>query len=232
MKSLFNFEEYRKNLAEDLKKEIKEKGFDSARQKLSEEENTAEYYVSNKLKRGFKRGFNKRFEQNANIFTWRREGKDGEELLKQWECVDISDKIPQELKLSIDMQRHNTIISEKQKEQENKKGLEEFEKTAGISRERFDNLINEISKGKYFDKKYLNHAVGPGILGDQSIRHELAYNSLVKGKPFDPNSVIVGGGEASTLFVVPGENYFAFYHTTSNFFWEKSSISLCCFRRK
>src|SRR6266404_3456791 len=105
MKSSFNFENYRNNLAKELIDEHKNAGTNAARKKLDKEKKTLGYKISSSLNQ-VKRSLSKN--ENLDLRNERAEMKSS----VLFEEIDVSDKIPRAIKLAIDQQRIDAIREE------------------------------------------------------------------------------------------------------------------------
>lgn len=120
MKFSFDSEGYRNNLANELR-EKRATDKEGARQRLEEERATLQYKVSEDIKRVKQKIKEKREKKGLETFPFipnpekttleevRLEGSDGIEHLLEVQTIDISDQIPEEVKLIYDIFRLFTL---------------------------------------------------------------------------------------------------------------------------
>ena len=172
MKSSFNFENYRNNLAKELVDEHKNAGTNAAREKLDKEKKTLGYKISSSLNQ-VKRSLSKN--ENLDLRNEHAEMKSR----VSFEEIDVSDKIPKAIKLAIDHQRINAIREELLNKKVNKsidKGDKNFDAqlnaeieaelkkrgvetgTGGLGLLK-ELVVNEITHGALFDSKSFNTVI-------------------------------------------------------------------------
>lgn len=128
MKTSFNFENYRNNLSNEIKKERKEGMHDDARKTLETARSTNEYKISEKLK------------------SWKHESTP--RYPKNMEIIDISNILPEEIKLYIDFKRLKAAgISIPDVERNNElinNFLDKVTNNAFTSKDRMTHVINAV----------------------------------------------------------------------------------------
>ncbi len=195
MKTSFNFEEYRKNLAEELKEGIKENGFDGAREKLNFEQESPEYKIAQGLK---KLKTNEIIDVPLSKFSWNQiDEVEKKELMKDFKEVDISNEIPKSLKLIIDAVRLKIAKNEKYQltnivdelgEKAKQQFSKEFKETGGTI-----GILNKISKGKFADKRYLNHIVNAYDIDSQFrvYKNTDSHRTMIQNSTFEGGSTFL-----------------------------------------
>lgn len=139
MKFSFGHEEYRKELANELKKQRDAGNFDVAIKKLEEERITDDYKISKITHRN----------SDNDIESVESSGPFYKEMESRgFDIVDISSDIPKEIDLLIDKYRLNSIGKE----------LPNLNKDSHF--EECNNFVNKITDGKYFDNRNPNHVIG------------------------------------------------------------------------
>jgi len=106
MKTSFEFEKYRKNLADNLREKISESGFGSAREDLEKEKEKPEYQIAKGLKL-MKRQIEHTLPEGREVFDL---------IVEEY---DISDKIPNSLKFYIDKTREEMVCKYKDRKLKN-----------------------------------------------------------------------------------------------------------------
>jgi|GEM_PF-3731431 len=167
MKFSFDFENYRKNLADELKKKRKESK-ENARNFLGDEKKTEKYNVAEEAK-GIDFEIKKiKPDQKDKIKTLKSGGK------YEVETIDIKDKIPENIRIFIDKRRiWETKYGELEEdvESENTIEAEELRPFSENEEAELKRLINEITENNFSDKNKLNTVIGAyrAIYGDRLI---------------------------------------------------------------
>jgi hypothetical protein len=134
MKTSFNFEGYRKELADELRNErLTDK--DKALEMLNEKAKSPQYEISKNLKN---------LSQKLEVDNIGQYFKDHD--LKGMNQYDISESIPENIKLSIDNERHYVL---------EKKYASEIE----YNKEELANFLNEITNGAYLSREKMIHVI-------------------------------------------------------------------------
>lgn len=185
MKTSFEFEKYRKNLADNLREKISESGFENAREDLEKEEEKPEYQTAKGLK------LMKRQIENTHP-----ESREAFDLIV--EKYDISDKIPNSLKFYIDKTREEMVLKYNDRKLKN----------IDLKKE----LINSLNQ---YDKKEIDSELKESFSGKKvedldeehlaNLSGILLVNKLTEGalkNENNANHVVNGEGADSSLYPV------------------------------
>ncbi|MCL5012255.1 MAG: hypothetical protein M1320_02415 [Patescibacteria group bacterium] len=135
MKTSFNFEKYRKDLSDELRKERDVGDHEKAEKKLKEEKNTARYKISKELK----------------LLSSKLEDAEYSQLeVKEY---NISEEIPEDIKLYIDKERIKSF------ETSRKTNIINNNSELNFDEKQLTKLIDKLSDGSFTDKNKLNTTI-------------------------------------------------------------------------
>lgn len=231
MKTFVDFEGYRKDLADDIKKTKEEEGREVAQEKLQKIKATPDYKTT-KLFHSFAQQSLPPITTLPGEIKSREKVAHGMENIDKWEVEELNSKIPPMVKDQIDWARRQELVrlinlykvggeritkqfSYDRLKDENTKAFdslsEEEKEEIGVKKqvqykkvvELYPDLINIITGGKYLDLRNLNHAIGGATVYDSF--YDADYVDTIGANPIT-RGTLTGNSFELNSSIRPGEN--------------------------
>jgi len=178
MKFSFDFENYRKKLAEDLVKKRKDSR-EGAKNLLDEEKDTEKYQIAKRIK-------NINYIEKKVENEIKKEREREREVCIKIKTININNIIPEDLKIFFDQIRLEAIEEGLRKKIVRPKNAKSGKELHAI----LDSFVNEITEGDFLNPQRLNHVINAYTRGHKTNIHsgvnktEILVNKGVASTPF------------------------------------------------